>query len=103
MVAATPRENFVGPGPWTISVNPWSGGQRRVTTPGDDPALLYSNALIALDDQRNNGEPFLHAAWIGKVAPQPGETVSHVGAGTGYYTAILSGLVSPGGKVFAYE
>ena len=33
----------------------------------------------------------------------PGETVIHIGAGGGYYTAALSMLVGPGGKVFAYE
>jgi protein-L-isoaspartate(D-aspartate) O-methyltransferase len=60
---------------------------------------------VALDSERgiNNGEPFLHAAWIGAIAPQPGETVIHVGAGGGYYTAALAMLVEPGGKVFAYE
>jgi protein-L-isoaspartate(D-aspartate) O-methyltransferase len=61
--------------------------------------------LIALDVDKgiNNGEPFLHAAWIGAVAPQPGETVTHIGAGTGYYSAILSMLVLAGGRVNAYE
>ena len=78
---------------------------RLVETPSADPALLYQNALVVLDRQKgiNNGEPFLHAAWIGAVAPSPGETVTQVGAGGGYYTAILSMLVLPGGKVVAYE
>lgn len=104
-VASIPREDFVGPGPWTIVVSPWlaRGGSRRIVTPDADPAYLYSNNLVALDDQRNNGEPFLHAAWIGKAAPKPGEIVIHIGAGTGYYTAILSGLVLPRGEVFAFE
>ena len=35
--------------------------------------------------------------------PRPGEQVIHVGAGTGYYTAILATLVEPGGQVHAYE
>jgi protein-L-isoaspartate(D-aspartate) O-methyltransferase len=35
--------------------------------------------------------------------PQPAETAIHIGAGTGYYTAILARLTAPGGKVFAYE
>lgn len=105
IVAATPREDFVGPGPWTIVVNPWlaKGGSRRIVTPDADPAYLYANSLVALDEERNNGEPFLHAAWIGKVHPQPGEIVTHVGAGTGYYTAILSQSVSPRGEVYAFE
>jgi len=60
---------------------------------------------VALDPERgiNNGEPFLHAAWIGAVAPRPGETVIHIGAGGGYYTAALSLMVEPDGRVFAYE
>uniref|UniRef100_UPI0036729C69 hypothetical protein n=1 Tax=Pectobacterium cacticida TaxID=69221 RepID=UPI0036729C69 len=52
---------------------------------------------MALDDAKgiNNGEPFLHAMWIGKLALRPGEAVCHIGAGTGYYTAVLARLVSP--------
>ena len=95
-----PREDFLPPGPWHMLV-----AQQYVETPSDDPVHLYRNALVALDPERgiNNGEPFLHAAWIGAVAPQPGETVIHIGAGGGYYTAALSLMVEPGGKVFAYE
>ena len=95
-----PREAFLPPGPWHIMVS-----HRLVETPSADPAHLYQNALVVLDRQKgiNNGEPFLHAAWMGAVCPQPGETVTHIGAGAGYYTAILSVLVLPDGKVFAYE
>lgn len=95
-----PREAFLPPGPWHIKV-----GHGVVETPSADPVHLYQNVLVALDAEKgiNNGEPFLHASWIGAVAPQPGETVVQVGAGGGYYTAILSVLVLPDGKVFAYE
>ncbi|MBN8942272.1 MAG: SAM-dependent methyltransferase [Rhizobiales bacterium] len=95
-----PREAFVSPGPWRIMV-----GNRYVETPSADPAYLYQNALVALDAAKgiNNGEPYLHAAWIGAAAPQGGETICHIGAGTGYYTALLSMLALPGGKVEAFE
>ena len=95
-----PREAFLPPGPWHIMVE-----HRLIETPSADPAQLYQNALVVLDRQKgiNNGEPFLHAMWIGAVAPQPGETVTQVGAGGGYYTAVLSMLVLPDGKVVAYE
>jgi protein-L-isoaspartate(D-aspartate) O-methyltransferase len=95
-----PREAFLPPGPWHIMVE-----HRLVETPSADPALLYQNALVVLDRQKgiNNGEPFLHAVWIAAAAPSPGEMVTQVGAGGGYYTAILSMLVLPGGKVTAYE
>src|SRR5690606_31383077 len=36
-------------------------------------------------------------------APSSGETIVHVGAGTGYYTALLSLLALPKGRVQAYE
>jgi protein-L-isoaspartate(D-aspartate) O-methyltransferase len=100
MFELVPREAFLPPGPWHIMVE-----RRIVETPSADPAHLYQNALVVLDRQKgiNNGEPFLHAAWIGAVAPQPGETVVQVGAGGGYYTAVLSMLVLPSGKVVAYE
>ncbi|WP_107676227.1 protein-L-isoaspartate O-methyltransferase [Agrobacterium sp. LAD9] len=97
---AVPREAFFPPGPWKVMVN-----LRYFETPSADPVYLYQNALVALDADKgiNNGEPSLHAAWIGAVAPQRGETVTHIGAGTGYYTAILSMLVLPTGKVTAFE
>ena len=98
--AEVPREAFLGPGPWTIIA-----GNGKITTPSADPAHIYQNVLVALDNDKgiNNGEPFLHAMWIGKLAPKPGEAVCHVGAGTGYYTAALAKLVSPGGTVTAFE
>src|SRR5438445_4796985 len=98
--ASVPREAFLGPGPWTIVA-----GNGKVTTPSADPAHVYQNVLVALDADKgiNNGEPFLHAMWIGKLAPKPGETVTHIGAGTGYYTAMLARLVSPGGTATAFE
>lgn len=95
-----PREAFLPPPPWHIAV-----GGRYVETPSGDPAFIYQNVLVALDAAKgiNNGEPFLHARWIGAVSPRPGEDVAHIGAGMGYYSAILSVLVLPGGSVIAYE
>jgi protein-L-isoaspartate(D-aspartate) O-methyltransferase len=95
-----PREAFLPPGPWKIMV-----GNSHLDTPSADPAYLYQNTLVALDADKgiNNGEPFLHAAWIGAASPQPGEIVTHIGAGTGYYSAILSMLVLPRGQVRAFE
>jgi protein-L-isoaspartate(D-aspartate) O-methyltransferase len=99
--AAVPREGYVGPGPWQVL----SGDGRYVTTPSADLSLLYQNQLVALAEERgiNNGSPSAHALWLAAVAPKPGETVVHVGAGTGYYTAILAELVGPQGTVVAYE
>jgi protein-L-isoaspartate(D-aspartate) O-methyltransferase len=94
------REAFVGPGPWHINVY-----QRTVKTPNADPIFLYQNVLVRLDAAKgiNNGEPFLHAAWMGAVEPKAGDAICHIGAGTGYYSAILSVLALPDGTVNAFE
>ncbi len=107
--ATVPREAFLGPAPWWIPVHaPWwlrNAALEYVQTPDDDPAFVYADQLIALDRARgiHNGEPTLHARCLHALAPQPGETVLHVGAGTGYYSAILAELVGPGGRVQAFE
>lgn len=95
-----PREAFLPPGPWKIMID-----NEYFDTPNADPIHLYQNALVALDATKgiNNGEPFLHAAWLGAAAPQRGDVVCHIGAGSGYYTAILSVLALPGGRVEAFE
>ncbi|WP_448952411.1 protein-L-isoaspartate O-methyltransferase family protein [Labrys neptuniae] len=96
-----PREAFLPPGPWLIT----SDGGGYVETPSADPIHLYRNVLVALkvDKRINTGEPALHAAWLGAVAPRPGERVSHIGIGLGYYTAMLSVLTLPNGRVSAFE
>src|SRR4030081_1303984 len=101
------REAFLGPGPWhAFGFTPVAGiGPHYVKTPSADPVYLYQNLLFALDVAKriNNGEPFLHAGWLGSGAPKPGEAVCHVGAGTGYFSAVLSVLTLPGGIVRTYE
>lgn len=98
--AAVPREDFVGPGPWPIFV-----GSGYLPTVSNDAALLYQDVLVGLDITRgiNNGQPSLHARCLATVAPAPGETVVHVGAGSGYYSAVLATLVGEHGRVQAYE
>jgi protein-L-isoaspartate(D-aspartate) O-methyltransferase len=53
----------------------------------------------------NNGPPSIHAALIAAAtAPQLGEQVVHLGAGVGYYTAILAELIgATGGRVTTIE
>lgn len=99
--AAVPRERYVGPGPWQVL----AGEGRYVTTPSADLAFLYQDRLVALAEERgiNNGSPSAHAMWLGALAPKPGDNCVHIGAGTGYYTALLADLVGPQGTVVAYE
>jgi protein-L-isoaspartate(D-aspartate) O-methyltransferase len=98
--ATVRREQFIGPGPWQIAV---AGGYMSSET--DDPRVLYQDIVVGLVPERriNNGEPSLHAKCLGLALPQAGETAVHVGAGTGYYTAILAHLVGSAGHVHAYE
>ena len=97
--AQTPRERFVGEPPWPLVGNDigrvWSS----------DPHELYQDVLVSLAAERgiNNGQPSLHARCLAECNPQPGETTLHVGAGTGYYSAILARLVGEHGRVIAYE
>jgi protein-L-isoaspartate(D-aspartate) O-methyltransferase len=99
--ASVPRERFLGPGPWPILR--WSRGYER--SPSDDPIYLYCDDLIGIDPCReiNNGQPSFHFALMARLDPQPGEHVVHIGAGTGYYTAILAELVGAQGRITAIE
>jgi protein-L-isoaspartate(D-aspartate) O-methyltransferase len=96
------RENFLGPGPW-LARSIYDA--TYVQTPTDDPIHLYQNLLFALRDEKgiNNGEPCLHGQLLGALNPREGDTVLHVGCGTGYYTAVLAQLVGSTGKVIGYE
>ena len=98
--AAVPRENFVGNPPWRVG----SGGLFGLTS-SDDPVRLYEDVLVAIDPERgvNNGQPSLHAQAIDALGVKEGETVVQIGAGAGYYTAILAELVGTKGRVIAYE
>lgn len=98
--AAVPREKFAGPPPWTI-ISP----EGQIHDRSGDPADLYQDVLIALSAAKglNNGQPSLHAFCLKALAPKKGERAIHVGAGTGYYTAIMAKLVGETGQVDAYE
>lgn len=99
--AAVPRERFVGPGPWRIRHlvdGYW-------TTPDDDPRRLYHNVLVAIDEARslNTGEPALWARHLDGVGIASGDRVLQIGAGAGYFTAILAELAGPTGHVDGVE
>jgi protein-L-isoaspartate(D-aspartate) O-methyltransferase len=98
--AATKRERYLGGGPWPILVN-----SSYISTLSDDPRLLYQDVLVGLATERgiNNGQPSLHARCLTACSPVAGESAIHIGAGTGYYTAILAALIGSTGHVSAYE
>lgn len=95
-----PRERFLEPPPWDIfSAEGQSCGVSA------DPAGLYKDVLVSLNSRKglNNGQPSLHAFCLHALAPKKGDRAIHVGAGTGYFTAILAALVGKDGYVDAYE
>jgi protein-L-isoaspartate(D-aspartate) O-methyltransferase len=98
--AGVERERYLGPGFWPILR---SAGY--VLTPNADPVYLYCDVLIALVPERglNNGMPSYHAPLIASLVLCEGEHVVHVGAGTGYYAAIMAHLVGSTGRVTAIE
>jgi protein-L-isoaspartate(D-aspartate) O-methyltransferase len=100
--AAVPRERFLGPGPWTMR-GLFEGG--AYSPAGDDPSLVYHNVSIAIDKDRDlyNGQPGLIARWLEDLAIPRGARVVHIGAGTGYFTAIMGHIVGPTGWVWAAE
>jgi len=99
--AAVKREHYLGPGPWAA----FRFGRGYRDTPSDDPVYLYTDGLFGIVTARklNNGQPSLHAYLLHRASPRPGEHVVHVGAGVGYYTAIMAELVGPQGRVTGIE
>jgi protein-L-isoaspartate(D-aspartate) O-methyltransferase len=99
--ASVKREDFLGRGPWPIIR--W--GRGYISSPSRNPVYLYDDVVVGIIPERNlnNGQPSLHAWLITNAAPKAGEHVVHVGAGVGYYTAILHRLVGRRGRITAIE
>jgi len=99
--ATVRRERFLGAGPWQM----YRHTGAYAATPEADPVYLYVDQVVGLVTQRNvnNGQPSLHAMLIGAANLGPGEHVVHVGAGSGYYSAIMAQIVGSTGKVTAIE
>jgi len=99
--AAVPRENFVGPGPWRIVPHPFE----PFVTPDGDPRWLYHDVLVSIDASRNlnNGQPSFWARNLEQLDIVRGERVLQIGAGTGYYSAVIAEIVGPTGHVTAVE
>jgi protein-L-isoaspartate(D-aspartate) O-methyltransferase len=101
--ATVPREHFLGPGPWRLlspmrDLNYWS-------TEDADPKHLCHDVLVAIDEKRglNNGQPSLWARLYDQLDLRRGDHVVHIGAGVGYYSAILAEIVGAAGRVTAVE
>jgi protein-L-isoaspartate(D-aspartate) O-methyltransferase len=107
-LASVPRERFLRGGPWTVLAEvDFTGTAPAKTreTPDADPARVYHNIGIAIDPARQlfNGQPATLAPWIDALDLAPGSRVLHLGAGLGYYTAVMAHCVGSSGHVLAIE
>lgn len=99
--ASVARELFLPPGPWTVV------GEREAPrqTPGADPQFVYDNVSVAIDAERQsfNGAPAFVARMIDLLTLRAGGRVLHIGAGLGYYSAIMAHVVGAAGSLVAIE
>jgi protein-L-isoaspartate(D-aspartate) O-methyltransferase len=104
-LASVPREKFAGPGPWRLGAISGLGSLTYMTSPNAAARHVYHNTLIALDEARwiNMGHPGTLASWISALELKPGDRVFHLGAGVGYYTALMAHMVGADGHVVAWE
>ena len=95
------RSLFLPPGPWIIETMDGS----YYTSDSNDPDVVLHCVGIALDAGRglNNGNPATVSRLIEAAHPNQGETVLHVGSGSGYYSALMAEMVGPQGHVLAAE
>lgn len=102
-LASVRREAFLPPGPWLVRGEGHTGGARA--TPDADPRHVYHNCSVAIDAGRQlfNGAPGVVAALIDALALEAGQSVLHIGAGLGYYSAVMTETVGPAGRVVAVE
>ena len=100
-LATVRREDFLPPGPWMIE------SLKGIYYPSEDdhPRHVLHGVGVAIDLERrlNNANPLRFTEQMALVEPRPGETVFHVGAGLGYFSALLAELVAPSGRVLAAE
>lgn len=99
--ATVPRERFLPPGPWMIETI--SGVY--YATEDDDVSHVLHAVGVALDANRrlNNANPAKIGRTLEMADFRPGNTVLHVGAGFGYFSAIMAELVGRDGHVIAAE
>jgi protein-L-isoaspartate(D-aspartate) O-methyltransferase len=108
--ATVPRERFLPAGPWIVLSDGADSymvmaGIRTRPTADADPARVYHNVAVAIDPDRQlfNAQPGTLAVWIDTLELASGMRVLHVGAGLGYYTAVMAACVGAAGRVVAYE
>lgn len=95
------RSDFLPHGPWVLE----SLDGAYYLSDNDDQRQVMHSVGVALDPNRglNNGNPARVGRVIEATEIKPGDRVLHVGAGAGYYSAVIAELVGPEGAVIAAE
>jgi len=95
------REEFLPPPPWIVED---LEGTYYLAEDTSVSWILHAVG-VCLDIKRrlNSANPALIARFLEATDVQPGERVFHVGAGFGYFSAILAELVGKSGHVIASE
>src|SRR5512133_3154780 len=75
-LARVPREQFLGPGPWTVRSDSDFGSPPR-QTPDADPRRVYHNVSVGIDPARQlfNGQPGLVSLLIDALGLRGGSRV----------------------------
>jgi protein-L-isoaspartate(D-aspartate) O-methyltransferase len=100
-LATVKRDRFLPPGPWMIEC---LEGTYYPSESADISQVLHGVG-IAIDPARmlNNANPVRVCMQLQIANIRPGEHIFHVGAGYGYFTALMAELVGPAGHVTAAE
>ena len=104
-LAEIPREDFLGSGPWQLAILGSENSTVYRRTPDANPHWLYQDCLVGIvpEKELNNGVPSFLTYLISLGQVNEGEHVVHIGAGLGYYTAVLAKLAGDRGRVTAIE
>lgn len=103
-LGTVPREKFLPPGPWVVRGEADFMAPLR-KTPDDDPRHVHHNIAVGIDPGRMlfNGAPNVVAGGIDALGLAAGKRVLHIGAGAGYYSAVIGATVGASGRVTAIE
>src|SRR5262249_37659348 len=95
--ATVRREDFLGDEPWRIARGP--------ALPVNDPVYVNEAWVLGLVHEGgvNKASPSCNEKMLNDLEVERGEHIAHIGAGGGYYTAILGELTGRAGRVTAIE
>lgn len=105
-LATVPREEFFGPGPWTVAATASArSALPQYQTADADPRHLYHNVQVAIDPARHlfSAPPSILAGCLEMLALVPGERLLHIGCGVGYGTALAAVTLGRASDVVAME